>query len=126
MDLIPESDSRIQQWAVAGERILILTGKDMNRQIRVFDFTGRRTEEVKVNPEETFRITGAAPESDEVFLERESFTDPIRIARYCPVRKECALWAKKTVPTGPSDVCHKQIWYPSQAGPKMPIYLWAR
>jgi len=126
MDLIPESDSRILQWAVAGERILILTGKDMDRQIRVFDFAGRKTEEVTLNPEETFRITGAAPENDEVFLERESFTDPIRIVRYSPVRKECALWAKKTVPTGPSDVCHKQIWYPSKDGTKIPIYLVGR
>ena len=126
MDLIPESDSRIQQWAVAGERILILTGKDMDRQIRVFDFAGRKTEEVSLNPEETLRIAGSAPENDEVFLERESFTDPIRIVRYSPVRKECALWAKKTVPTGPSDVCHKQIWYPSKDGTKIPMYLVGR
>jgi prolyl oligopeptidase len=126
VDLIPESDSRIQQWTVAGERILILTGKDMDRQIQVFDLAGRKTEEVIVNPEETFKITGAAPESDEVFLERESFTDPIRIVRYSPVRKECALWAKKIVPTGLSDVCHTQIWYPSKDGTKIPMYIVGR
>jgi prolyl oligopeptidase len=126
MDLIPESDSRILQWAVAGERILILTGKDMDRHIRVFDFTGRKTEEVSVNPEETFRIAGAAPESDEVFLERESFMDPIRIVRYSPERKECALWAKKNVPAGSSDFGHTQTWYPSKDGTKIPMYLVGR
>ena len=81
MDVIPESDSRIQQWAVADDRIMTLSAKAMDRQIRVFDLTGRKTEDVAVNPEETFRITGAAPESDEVILERESFTDPVRIVR---------------------------------------------
>jgi prolyl oligopeptidase len=130
VDLIPESDSRILQWAVAGDRILTLSGKAMDRRIRVYgltgDLAGRKTEEVTVNPEETFRIAGAAPESDEVFLERETFTDPIRIVRYSPERKECALWAKRTVPAGPPDVSHTRTWYPSKDGTRIPMYLVGR
>jgi prolyl oligopeptidase len=133
-DLIPESETRILQWAVAGDRIVILSGKDMDRQIRVYklsvniagDLVGRKTEEVALNPEETFRITGTAPESDEVFLERESFTDPIRIVRYSPERKECALWARKAVPVGPSDIGHTQVWYQSKDGTRIPMYLVGR
>jgi len=126
IDLIPESDSRILQWAVAGDQIVILCGKAMDRQIRVFDFAGQKTDEVAVHPEETFRIAGAAPASDEVFLERESFTDPIRIVRYSPERKECALWSKKTVPAGPCDIIHTQTWYPSKDGTRIPVYLVGR
>jgi prolyl oligopeptidase len=126
MDLVPESDSRILQWAAADERIVTLCGKDMHRHIRVFDLAGRVTEEVSVNPEETFRIAGATPESDEVFLERESFTDPVRTVRYSPERKECALWAKKTVPSGPCDIIHTQTWYPSKDGTRIPVYLVGR
>jgi prolyl oligopeptidase len=126
MDLIPESDSRILQWAVAGDRIVILAARGMDRHLRIYDLSGQKTEEVAINPEETFRITGAAPESDEVFLERESFTDPIRIVRYSPERKECALWAKKTVPAGPSDVSHTQTWYLSKDGTRIPMYLVGR
>jgi prolyl oligopeptidase len=95
----------------------------MDRRIRVFDLAGRKTEEVTVNPEETIRIVGAAPENDEVFLVRESFTDPIRIVRYSPERKVCALWAKKNVPAGSSDVGHTQTWYPSKDGTRIPMYL---
>ena len=123
IDLIPESDSRILQWAVADDRIVILSGRDMSRHIHVYDLTGRKSEEVVVNPEETFRVAGAGPESNEVFLERESFTDPVRIVRYSPVRKQCSLWAKKTVPAGLSDVIHTQTWYPSKDGTKIPMYL---
>jgi prolyl oligopeptidase len=125
-DLIPESDSCILQWAVANDRILTLSAKAMDRQIRVFDLAGRKTEEITVNPDETFRITGAEPESDEVFLQRESFTDPVRIVRYSPERKECALWAKKTVPAGPCDVSHTQTWYSSKDGTRIPMYLVGR
>jgi prolyl oligopeptidase len=126
MDLIPESDRRILQWAVAGDRIVTLSAKDMDRQIRVYDLAGRKTEEIAINVEETIRITGAGPESDEVLLERETFTDPIRIVRYSPVKKECSLWAKKTVPAGPSGVCHMQVWYPSKDGTSIPMYLVGR
>jgi len=126
VDLIPESESRILQWAVAGDCIVVLSGRGMDRQIRVFDFAGRMTDEVAVNPEETFRITGTVPESDELFFERESFTDPIRIVRYSPERKECALWAKKSVPAGLSDVSHTQTWYPSKDGTRIPMYLVGR
>jgi prolyl oligopeptidase len=126
IDLIPESDSRILQWVVASDLIVVLSGKAMDRQIRVYDLAGHKTDEVAVNPEETFRITGAAPETDEVFLERESFTDPIRIVRYYPEKKECALWAKKAVPAGPSDISHTQVWYPSEDGTRIPMYLVGR
>jgi len=126
MDLIPENDSRILQWAVAADRIVILASTGMDRHIRVFDFSGRKTEEVTVNPEETFRIAGASPECDEVFLERESFTDPIRIVRYSPEKKECDLWAKRIAPIGPSDVSHIQIWYPSKDGTRIPMCLVGR
>jgi prolyl oligopeptidase len=98
----------------------------MDRQIRVFDLAGRKTDEVAVNPEETFRISGAAPESDEVFLERESFTEPVRIVRYSPVKKECALWARKTVPANLPEVSHMQVWYPSKDGTSIPMYLVGR
>lgn len=125
-DLIPESDGRILQWAVAGERIVILAARGMDRHLRIFDLAGRKTEEVAVNPDETFRIAGAGPESDEVFLERESFTDPIRIVRYSPKRKECALWAKRTVPKNLSDVSHMQTSYPSKDGTRIPMYLVGR
>ncbi|MGB2590693.1 MAG: prolyl oligopeptidase family serine peptidase [Candidatus Acidiferrum sp.] len=126
MDLVPESDSRILQWALLGDLILALTTKAMDRQIRTYDIAGHLINEVAVHPDETFRITGAAPQNDEVFLERESFTDPVRIVRYSPENKVCALWAKRVVPSGLSDVGHTQVWYPSKDGTSIPMYLVGR
>jgi prolyl oligopeptidase len=126
IDLIPESDSRILQWAVAGDRIVTLSSKELDRHIRVFDFAGRMTDEIAVNPEETFRISGATPENDELFLERESFSDQVRIVRFSPERKECSLWAKKSVPAGTPNICHTQTWYASKDGTRIPIYLVGR
>jgi len=126
VDLIPESDSRILEWVVADDRIVTLSGKLMDRHIRVFSLAGRKTEEVTVDPDETFRIASPAPESDEVFLERESFTDPVRVVRYSPARKQWSLWAKRTVPAGPSDILHTQTSYLSKDGTRIPISLVGR
>ncbi len=133
-DIIPESDSRILQWALAGDHIVILYGKNMKRQLRVFElteeqgrgFSARQTDEIAINTDETFRISSAGPDADELILERESFTEPVRIVRCSPAKKECSLWSKKDVPDGASDVTHTQIWYPSKDGTKIPMYLVGR
>lgn len=126
IDLVPESEDRIQQWAVAGERVLVLSGRGTDRRIRVFDLGGRKINDLRIYPEETVRISGGGPESDEIFLERESFTDPIRIARYCPKRNESTLWAERTVPFDPASYRYIQVRYPSKDGTQIPMYLVGR
>lgn len=132
-DIIPESDSRILQWAIAGGRILILYSKNMDRRIRVFDLiedygnglVARQTDEIAINPEETLRISSLGPDADELILERESFTEPVRMVRCSPAKKECSLWARKTIPST-SDIVHSQISYPSKDGITIPMYLVGR
>jgi len=125
-DIVPETEGRIQQWAVAGARILVLSGRNMDRHLRVFDLAGRQTNDVTIHAEETLRISGGAPDSDELFLERESFTDPVRIARYSPKKNESALWAKRSVLFDSASYSHIQVRYPSKDGVQIPMYLVGR
>jgi len=126
VDVVPESDYRIDQWAVAGDRILVLCSKNMERRIRMFDLAGREIQELRVAPGETIRLVGAGPESDEVFLERESFAEPIRTVRYSPAKRECTLWAKRTIPFDGSNYSHRQLRFRSKDGTQIPVYLVGR
>lgn len=126
LNVISESDHRIEQWAIPGDRILLLCSKNMERRIRMFDLSGRKTEELVVRPEETLRMSSGGPESDEVFLERESFTEPVRIVRYAPKKGECALWARRNVPLDGSHYAYKQLRFRSKDGTEIPIYLVGR
>lgn len=126
VDVIAESDYRIEQWAVASDRIFVLCAKNMERRIRMFDRTGRKIEELAIRPDETVRIIGAGPESDDAFLERESFTEPIRIVRYSPKKKECTLWSKRGIPFDAASYAHEVLQFPSKDGTKIPIYLVGR
>jgi prolyl oligopeptidase len=126
VDIVPESEYRIERWAVAGDRMLILQAKNRERRISVFDLSARKVEEQIIQPEETVRIASGGPESDEVFLERESFTEPIRIVRYSPTKNQCSPWAQRTATFDPTEFTHLQISYSSKDGTLIPMYLVGR
>ena len=126
VDVIPESDYRIEQWAIPHYRILILYSKNMERCIRMFDLSGRKTEELVVRHDETLRITSAGPESDEVFLERESFSAPICIVRYAARKGQCAVWSRRNVPFDGSNYGQRQLRFTSKDGTQIPVYLVGR
>ena len=126
VEIVPEGKGRIQHWTVVADRVLVLSGRGTDRRIASYDLEGRKIEELPIQPEETLRITGGTPESDEVFLERESFTEPISIVRYSPGKNESALWSKRAVPFDPSPYSHERVAYPSKDGTRIPMYLAGR
>ena len=125
-DLVPESDGRIQQWAVAGERILVSYIRETAMQVSIFDLAGNQTGEMPVCAGETVRITGASPENDELFLESESFAEPVAIHRYSPREEKRISWAKKTVPFDSARFEHTQVRYASKDGTEIPMFLVGR
>jgi prolyl oligopeptidase len=126
VDTVPETEWRIQQWAVAGDRILVLSAKSMQRRLQSFELTGRIHSEQAILPNETVRILGGAPESDEFFLERESFTEPIRVARYSPAQNRSSLWSERAVPFDPRGYSFEQVEFTAKDGTAIPMYLVGR
>jgi prolyl oligopeptidase len=126
VDLIPESEGRIQQWAVVGERILVSYIRETALQVSIFDLAGNQTGEIPVRTGETVRITGASPENGELFLESESFAEPVAIHRYSPREGKRIPWAKKTVPFDSARYQHIQVRYASKDGTEIPMFLVGR
>src|SRR5208283_420422 len=126
VDLVSESDGRIQQWAVAGERILVSYIRETAMQVSIFDLKGNQTGEMPVRAGETERITAASPENDELFIESESFTEPVTIHRYSPREGKRIPWAKKTVPFDSARYEHIQVRYASKDGTEIPMFLVGR
>lgn len=126
IDIVPESDTPISDWVIAGDRMFVSYMKEMTHRLFVFDFSGKETGEVSIRSDETLRIIGGSPDGDELLLERESFTEPIDIFRYCAGRNERSLWAKKSVPFDSADYSYSQIWFMSKDGTRVPMYLVGR
>jgi len=125
-DVVPESDGRIQQWAVAGDRILVSYIRRTAIEVLIFDLAGKQTGELPVRASETVRITGASSENDELFLESESFTEPVAIHGYSPKEGKRIPWAKKTVLFDSANFEHIHVRYTSKDGTEIPMFLVGR
>jgi prolyl oligopeptidase len=126
VDVVPESVDRINGWAVVRERIFVSYIHKTATQVAIFDLAGRRTGEMPVRPDETVRLISDSHQSDELFIEAESLTEPIGIFRYSETAGERTLWAKKTIPFDSANYSHTQVWYTSKDGTRIPMFLMGR
>ena len=126
IDLIAETDMRIESWFVVGNQIFVCYARQMGYQIHVFDFSGEKTDEVPVQAEGTIRVIGGSPDGDELLFETESFTEPVAIHRYCAATKDLAVFARKRTPFESANYGHSQIWFTSKDGTRIPMYLVGR
>jgi len=126
ISVVPEMDARLKRWLVVGGLFFVSYAKEMTYRICIFDFSGQRVGEVPIRNDETVRVIGDLPESDELLLEAESFTEPIGVFRYRAQSKERSLWSRRNIPFDPGQYEHSQVWYTSKDGTRIPMYLVGR
>ena len=126
IEIVPESDARINQWLVAGDRIFVSYVRQAKTQISMFDLSGRRTGEMPVQEGQSIRLLGGMAQGDELLFETESFTEPTSIWRYSVANGEQMLWAKKNLRFDAASYGHTQVWYASKDGTQIPLFLVGR
>jgi len=126
IDIVPEIATPIQNWLIVGDRIFVSYLREMTHQIRIFSFSGKGMGELPIRSDETLRMVGGSPESDELLLETESFTEPIGIFRHSAKSGNRTLWTRRNIPFESADYGHSQIWYMSKDGTRVPMYLVGR
>jgi prolyl oligopeptidase len=125
-DIVPPGDSAIQDWSVAGDRILVSYCRNLQSEMIVFDFSGKRTGEVPAGDCETLRIMAGTEESDELIFEREAFTKPIQLCVYSPSRSALAVWGERSIPFDSKRFQHVQVRFRSKDGTEIPMFLVGR
>jgi prolyl oligopeptidase len=123
IDIVPEQPSRIHQWIVTRDRIVVSYVTHAETRISVYDFKGRKTGDGPDKPRATLRFVGSSSDSNEVFLETESFTEPPATFRCAVDTNRIDLWFQKTVPFDSGRYEHRQVWYASKDGTKIPMFL---
>jgi len=126
IDIIPESGSRIDDCRIVGDRLCVLYTQNAATQIRIFDFSGRKTGELWLGEDETVRFMENPSEGDELFLEQESFTEPIGIFRYSTSTGKHLMWSRRSVPFDAARYGHQRVWYRSKDGTRVPMFLMGR
>ncbi|MGE5111378.1 MAG: prolyl oligopeptidase family serine peptidase [Acidobacteriaceae bacterium] len=126
VDVIPERDALIQDWAVAGNRIFVLYIRAIKAQVEIFDLSGKHLGQLPVEASDTVRLLGGSGEADELFFEQESFTKPLQICRYSSSAEKPALWARREVPFDSQNYNQIQVWFNGKDGTPIPMFLVGR
>lgn len=122
--IVPENESRIHQWVVARDRILVSYIWQSETRISAYDLDGRKTDEWPLRRDgRTVRFFASSTENEEVVMETESFTDP-PATLLCHVRtNRFDLWATRKAPFRSERYAQKQVWYDSKDGTRIPMFL---
>jgi len=126
VEIIPESEARINQWLVAGNRIFVSYVREAGTEVVIFDFAGKKTGEVPLPRDQSIRFLGGRAQDDELLFEAESFAEPVSIWRYSKSVATPALWASRIAPFDRANYIHTKIYYPSKDGVHIPMFLFGR
>ena len=126
VEIVPESDARIHQWAIVGDRVFVSYVRQSRTRVSIFDLSGKKTGEVPVPEDRSFRFLGGFAESDELLFEAESFAAPASIWRYSETSAKQTLWAKRIVPFDTTNYIHTEVSYPSKDDVQIPMFLFGR
>lgn len=126
VDVVPSSNSRIQNWCANEYRIFVSYLQRLKTVIEIFDLSGKRVGEVPLDNCDTARIVGSSEDSQELFFEQESFTKPLETCVYRQSESEVTLWAKRRIPFESKSFSHKQVWYTAKDETQIPMFLVGR
>ena len=123
VDLVPESDAVIQDWAATGQHLFVSYLRRLKSEIEVFDMEGKRVGQLPIEPNTTVRLLGGGVDEAEVLFEQESFTQPIRICRYSPATGSVGVLASRTIPFDTGKFTYRQVCFSAKDETQIPMYL---
>jgi prolyl oligopeptidase len=125
-EIVPETDAPIRNWLIVDKLIFVSYLRETTSRISIFDFSGKPLGNVPIRGDETLRMVGSSADGDELFLEAESFTEPIRIIRCLVNSNTTAVWAKRNIPLDTRCYGQTRIWFMSKDGTRVPMHLVGR
>jgi prolyl oligopeptidase len=125
-DIVPESDRRIQQFAVAGDQIFVTRIDRFSAKIEGFGLDGKRAGDMLFPPHGSVDLLNRTCTADKLFYSFTSVTKPSAVYCYDTREEKALVWHEPNVPFDPSTFAVEEITYPSKDGTAIPLLLAAR
>jgi prolyl oligopeptidase len=125
-DIVPESDRRIQQFIVAGDRIFVTRVDGFSTQIEAFGVEDCQRKNVPPCPHGTIDLLNPTNRTDRLFYSYTSVAQPPTIHCYSTRDEKPSLWREANVLFDPSVIAVEETGYPSKDGTTIPLFLAAR
>ncbi len=122
-ELVPQAGHVVRSASAVGDRFLVAYLKDAATQVRVFDLSGRFERDV------TLPTIGAAHgfagrrKDEETFYQFTNFTTPPTVYRYAIRSGQSTVFRQPQVDFDPQAYETKQVFYDSQDGTRIPMFI---
>ena len=125
-DVVPQSDRRIQQFTVAGDRIFVTRVDRFSTEIEAFGLTDGERKDIPFSPHGTIDLLNPTNRTDSLFYGYTSVAQPPAVYRYSTRDEKSCLWQEANVPFDPPVIAVEETSYPSKDGSSIPLFLAAR
>lgn len=121
--IVPEAGETLESASYVGGHFVGQYLRDAKSLVRVFDRTGRELREVDLPGIGSTGGFGGHADDPETFFSFESYRVPPRVYRYDVVTGEVSLWREARVDVDPSDYETVEVFFQSQDGTRVPMFL---
>ena len=125
-DIVPQSDRRIQQFAVVGDRVFVTRVDRFSTQIEVFDLKDGERKDLPFPTHGSIDLLNSTTRSDSFFYSYTSIAQPPAVYCYSTREENTRLWQAANVPFDPSAIAVEETNYPSKDGTSIPLLLAGR
>jgi prolyl oligopeptidase len=125
-DIVPQSDRRIQQFTVAGDRIFVTRVDRFSTQFEAFGLKDGGRKDIPFSPPGTVDLLNPTNRTDRLFYRYTSIAQPPTIYCYRTRDEKSCLWQEANRPFDPSIIGVEETSYPSKDGTSIPLFLAAR
>ena len=125
-DIVPESDRRIQQFTVAGDRIFVTHVDGFSTQIEAFGIKDGERKDAPFSPHGTIDLLNPTNRTDSLFYSYTSIAQPPTVYCYDTRQEKSRVWQEPNTPFDPSEIAVEETSYTSKDGTSIPLFLAAR
>ncbi|MBV9106081.1 MAG: S9 family peptidase [Verrucomicrobia bacterium] len=122
-EVVPESKELLEEASLVGGKLVIKYLVDAKNRLLVFDLEGRQEREIGLPALGTVGSLSGDPDRPELFYVFTSFLYPSTIYRYDVSSGQNMVFQKPSVDFDPDRYETKQIFYASNDGTKIPMFI---
>jgi prolyl oligopeptidase len=125
-DVVPESDKRIQQFAVADDQVFVTRVDRFSTNVDVFGLDAGRKEVPHFPSCGTIDLLNRTTATDKLFYSYTSISKPAAVYCYDARRKDVSTWNEANAPVDLPAIAVEETAYTSTDGTSVPLFLAAR
>jgi prolyl oligopeptidase len=125
-DVVPESDRRIQQFAVAADQVFVTRIDRFSTKIEAFGLDGRQKDATAFPACGTIDLLNRTNTTEKLFYGYTSISKPASVYCYDARREHVFAWDEANAPTDPCAIAVEETAYTSTDGTSVPLFLAAR